>query len=155
MAGLCSQHQGRRFGRLRGGSGRGSHRSWGRRSNLQQAYRELLPADGPDAGPAGSVRLPPRRPLDRHPGSRQLVRPCTQIISYIEKSSDSMRLSALFPHVVVICALAPVSAAAQAPALFDGESSSWHGFDRYDFLMNEKDLSIKPHKAGANEKNAV
>ena len=48
-----------------------------------------------------------------------------------------------------------VSAASQAPAPFDGEKTSWHGFDRYDFLMNEKDLSIKPHKAGANEKNAV
>src|SRR5712691_1516534 len=25
---------------------------------------------------------------------------------------------------------------------FDGEKSSWHGFDRYDFLMEEADLSI-------------
>ena len=31
---------------------------------------------GPDAGPPGSGRLPPGRPLDRHPGSRELVRPC-------------------------------------------------------------------------------
>ncbi len=27
---------------------------------------------------------------------------------------------------------------------FDGEKSSWHGFDRYDFLMDEQTLDIKP-----------
>jgi hypothetical protein len=29
---------------------------------------------------------------------------------------------------------------------FDGEKSSWHGFDRYDFLMDEANLTIKPYK---------
>jgi pimeloyl-ACP methyl ester carboxylesterase len=41
------------------------------------------------------------------------------------------------------------------PPQFDGEKTSWHGFDRYDFLMDESDFSIKPHKAGADEGNAV
>lgn len=38
---------------------------------------------------------------------------------------------------------------------FGDEKTSWHGFDRYDFLMDETDRSIKPHKAAADEGNAV
>ena len=38
---------------------------------------------------------------------------------------------------------------------FDGEKSSWHGFDRYDFLMDEANLTIKPYKVAPDEKNAV
>ncbi len=38
---------------------------------------------------------------------------------------------------------------------FDGEKSSWHGFDRYDFLMDETDLTIKPYKVAPDEGNAV
>ncbi len=38
---------------------------------------------------------------------------------------------------------------------FDGEKSSWHGFDRYDFLMDETDLTIKPYKVGPDEGNAA
>ena len=41
------------------------------------------------------------------------------------------------------------------PPKFDGEKTNWHGFDRYDFLMDEANLSIKPHNAGPNEGNAV
>ncbi|HVX12903.1 MAG TPA: hypothetical protein VHC22_17100 [Pirellulales bacterium] len=42
-----------------------------------------------------------------------------------------------------------------APPAFGNEKTSWHGFDRYDFLMDETDLSIKPYKAAADEGNAV
>ena len=38
---------------------------------------------------------------------------------------------------------------------FVGEKTSWHGFDRYDFLMDESELSIKPHRAAPGEGNAV
>lgn len=41
------------------------------------------------------------------------------------------------------------------PTQFGGDKSSWHGFDRYDFLMDETDFTIKPHKAGKDEGNAV
>jgi pimeloyl-ACP methyl ester carboxylesterase len=44
---------------------------------------------------------------------------------------------------------------AETAETFGGDKTSWHGFERYDFLMNEKDFSIKPHKAGPNEKNAA
>ena len=50
---------------------------------------------------------------------------------------------------------APARATASDVPSFDGEKTSWHGFDRYDFLMDETDLSIKTHKAGADEGNAV
>ncbi|MBN9521308.1 hypothetical protein J0H58_22770 [bacterium] len=45
-------------------------------------------------------------------------------------------------------------AGAQQPQ-FGGDKTSWHGFDRYDFLMDEADLTVQPHKAPAGEGNAV
>jgi pimeloyl-ACP methyl ester carboxylesterase len=46
-------------------------------------------------------------------------------------------------------------ASAAAPPPFGDEKTSWHGFDRYDFLMDEADLSVKPYKAAPGEGNAV
>jgi len=50
--------------------------------------------------------------------------------------------------------LLPSSAVGAAPS-FGDEKTSWHGFDRYDFLMDEADLSIRSHKAAPDEGNAV
>ena len=41
-----------------------------------------------------------------------------------------------------------------APA-FEGEKTAWHGFDRYDFLMDESTLEIKPIKAQEDEKDGI
>src|SRR5262245_57156125 len=38
--------------------------------------------------------------------------------------------------------------AAGAPTGFTGEKTEWHGFDRYDFLMDEESLAIEPAAAG-------
>ena len=39
---------------------------------------------------------------------------------------------------------------------FEGEKSAWHdGFDRYDFVMDEESLAIKPFKAPAGEKFGI
>ena len=38
---------------------------------------------------------------------------------------------------------------------FTGEKTAWHGFDRYDFLMDEAELTIKPIKAAPDEKNGI
>jgi pimeloyl-ACP methyl ester carboxylesterase len=38
--------------------------------------------------------------------------------------------------------------AAGAPTGFTGEKTEWHGFDRYDFLMDEESLAIEPATAG-------
>jgi pimeloyl-ACP methyl ester carboxylesterase len=36
--------------------------------------------------------------------------------------------------------------AADPPAAFAGEKTAWHGFDRYDFAMDEQTLAITPYK---------
>lgn len=42
------------------------------------------------------------------------------------------------------------------PAIpFEGETVQWHGFDRYDFIMDESDLSITPFKQPTSEKFGV
>src|SRR5579863_8419552 len=56
--------------------------------------------------------------------------------------------------VIAALGMSPQSSAAE-PAAFGNEKTSWHGFDRYDFLMDEADLSIKPYKAPLDEGNAV
>ena len=38
---------------------------------------------------------------------------------------------------------------------FEGEKSSWHGFDRYDFIMDDETLAISAFKTPAEEKDAV
>jgi len=42
-----------------------------------------------------------------------------------------------------------------APAAFAGEKTTWHGFDRYDFIMDSSDLSLRPFKAPAGENSGV
>ena len=59
-----------------------------------------------------------------------------------------------FWTVVFALTFATSLARAESPH-FGDEKTSWHGFDRYDFLMDETDLTIKPRKAGADEANAV
>jgi hypothetical protein len=42
------------------------------------------------------------------------------------------------------------TAPVQPPASFEGGRTAWHGFDRYDFLMDEATLGLKP-VVGASE----
>jgi pimeloyl-ACP methyl ester carboxylesterase len=55
----------------------------------------------------------------------------------------------------VVAALLGITTGRPAPPQFAGEKTSWHAFDRYDFLMDEADLSIKPYMAPPDEGNAV
>jgi hypothetical protein len=48
-----------------------------------------------------------------------------------------------------------VSVRAPAATVLSGEKTSWHGFDRYDFIMDETNLSITPMKAAEDEKDAI
>jgi hypothetical protein len=43
--------------------------------------------------------------------------------------------------------------AAQAPQSFQGDKIGWHGFDRYDFVMDMQSLAITPFKAPAGEES--
>ena len=56
---------------------------------------------------------------------------------------------------VVVAALLGVTPIPAATPQFGGEKTTWHGFDRYDFLMDKADLAIKPHKASPDERTAV
>jgi pimeloyl-ACP methyl ester carboxylesterase len=42
-----------------------------------------------------------------------------------------------------------------APVPFKGEKIEWHGFDRYDFLMDEQTLAITPFNASDSEGSGV
>ena len=41
----------------------------------------------------------------------------------------------------------------QAPLAFQGDKIDWHGFDRYDFVMDMQTLAITPFKAPASEQS--
>ncbi len=50
----------------------------------------------------------------------------------------------------------PNDATADAvPTGFAGEKTAWHGFDRYDFLMDQQSLAVKPYKAPGDEGNGI
>src|SRR5215831_2255816 len=38
---------------------------------------------------------------------------------------------------------------------FTGEKTSWHGFDRFDFLLDESALTVRPIKASPDEENGI
>ncbi len=38
---------------------------------------------------------------------------------------------------------------------FEGEKSQWHGFDRFDYLLNEETLEFTPFKRAESERDAV
>jgi hypothetical protein len=54
--------------------------------------------------------------------------------------------------VTTIVWLSPASPALGAPPNFGDEKTLWHGFDRYDFLMDEATFTLKPIKAAPDEK---
>jgi hypothetical protein len=56
---------------------------------------------------------------------------------------------------IIFAALAYMPPPASALELFTSDKAAWHGFDRYDFLMDESDFTIKPFKSPAGEGNAV
>src|SRR5260370_28298304 len=43
--------------------------------------------------------------------------------------------------------------ALQVPRAFQGDKIDWHGFDRYDFVMDKQTLAITPFKAPAGEQS--
>lgn len=58
--------------------------------------------------------------------------------------------------ILRLCLIFILSGKIQAqPPTFPGEKTTWHGFDRYDFVMDEQSLSIKPFKPDPTEKNGV
>ncbi len=66
-----------------------------------------------------------------------------------------MRLVAGTLLSLFIIGFAARARAAEVLIPFDGMKSSWHGFDRYDFLMDETNHAIEPYQVSPDEKNAV
>ena len=54
-----------------------------------------------------------------------------------------------------IMLLTPKTIMAVEAATFTGEKTTWHGFDRYDFIMDEDTLAIAPFKSLEEEGNGV
>jgi pimeloyl-ACP methyl ester carboxylesterase len=44
---------------------------------------------------------------------------------------------------------------AERLAGFTGEKTAWHGFDRYDFLLDEENLTLTPIQAAPDEKDGI
>ncbi len=53
------------------------------------------------------------------------------------------------------CTAVTITHAANSPAPDNAEKTAWHGFDRYDFLLDEQTLAIKPIKAQDDEKDGI
>ncbi|MGH7969164.1 MAG: alpha/beta fold hydrolase [Limisphaerales bacterium] len=54
------------------------------------------------------------------------------------------------------CARPAASLASQAASsTFSGEKTLWHGFDRYDFLLEDQTLAIQPTKAAPDEGDGI
>src|SRR5437588_430775 len=47
-----------------------------------------------------------------------------------------------------VIGFAPTARGAEDLVPFTGEKSSWHGFDRYDFLLDEQTLEVTPAAMG-------
>jgi pimeloyl-ACP methyl ester carboxylesterase len=65
--------------------------------------------------------------------------------------------SCLFAAVLMMamcCGLGAVKAAETIP-VFAGEKTTWHGFDRYDFVMDDATLAITPFKSPPTEGDGV
>jgi hypothetical protein len=63
---------------------------------------------------------------------------------------------AFFIFTAIAAVVAPWNAKlAAAPPAFSGEKTTWHGFDRYDFLMDEETQEITPFKAAESEGDGV
>ena len=68
-----------------------------------------------------------------------------------DQMNDTVRLGLAALLIVVTLGNPTIARAEGGFTPFDGEKSAWHGFDRYDFVMDEDTLAITPFKAPADE----
>lgn len=58
--------------------------------------------------------------------------------------------------LAISCALTAASLASEPGSLtFSGEKTLWHGFDRYDFLLDEQKLTIQPTRTEPDEGDGI
>jgi hypothetical protein len=75
----------------------------------------------------------------------------------VNKSRSKIALASLFAIALAWTGAVPGEppSSLKPPTPFEGDKINWHGFDRYDFVMDETDLSLKPFKPPAGENFAV
>lgn len=56
--------------------------------------------------------------------------------------------------LVIVCCV-KTATAEQTYVPFGGPKMVWHGFDRYDFLLDEQTLAVKAFTAMADEHNGI
>jgi len=78
--------------------------------------------------------------------NRSIHRPARQLAHFTFATALAMMTFFLAPTAATM--------AEDLPA-FTGEKTAWHGFDRYDFVMDEATLAITPFKAPQNEGDGV
>jgi hypothetical protein len=91
------------------------------------------------------------------PQKATLASPNRQSSSFMKQIIlPPLKRLALFTFAAISAVAAPWNAnlAAAAP-VFSGEKTTWHGFDRHDFLMDEETLEITPFKAAESEGDGV
>ncbi len=57
--------------------------------------------------------------------------------------------------LATILVVSSAAIAADETPSFIGEKTAWHGFDRYDFLMDQNTFAVQPIKAVADERNGI
>lgn len=66
------------------------------------------------------------------------------------------QMKALLPaSILAVIGLCGTILGAETTSSFSGEKTAWHGFDRYDFIMDEASLSITPMKASEDEGDGI
>ena len=68
---------------------------------------------------------------------------------------SKMRNGAVLFFIACIVCFLKVSPVNAQNSAFGSEKTSWHGYDRYDFVMDEQTFAITPIKAPAGEGNSV
>jgi hypothetical protein len=86
----------------------------------------------------------------------------TNLLRYATDSQAKLQTLHIFTIVVVFCIFSlsgTICVASQSvqntSTPFTGEKTSWHGFDRYDFIMDAETMVITPYKSPEGEGNGV
>ncbi len=57
--------------------------------------------------------------------------------------------------ILIAFTLWNATTALAASTTFEGEKTTWHGFDRYDLLMDQESLTLRPIKAASDERDGI
>jgi hypothetical protein len=69
--------------------------------------------------------------------------------------SRSFRLLLASTAIAAVIQHSQRSIGADAQVTFTGEKTAWHGFDRFDFVMDDAALTVQPIKASPDEGNGI